>query len=344
MRRTFATTARGVLAVVMVIVGGLVGAVEAHAVPISVTVKPVDGAKAAQVGTNVVATFSTQVSGVDGTTFRLVDTTTSAVVPATVTYLSSANMAILDPTANLAPDRLYRAQLTSAIKSGNDVLAPTTWTFLTGPGPVMSYYWPYVADTGVEPTTIIQATFTEPVTGVNASTFFARNLATGALITGTITSSSNGKIWRIFPSAPMAEDTKYRVSIVGGVTAVRDLAGNPFSSVNWEFLTGWRPLLTTWSHAVGATGVPTTKSLVMGFSEPVTGVTSTTFVLKNAASGVVVPATLTSSNSGKTWTLTPTAPLAPGTTYRFDLIGGTTAIRDLAGNPLPSMGWTFTTA
>ena len=343
MRTTLSTAVRGVLAGVLVIAGGLVGAVEAHAVPISVTVNPVSGAKAVQVGTNIVATFSTQVSGVDGTTLSLVDTTTSAVVPATVSYISSANVAILDPTVNLAPDRLYRAQLTSGIKSGNDLLAPTTWTFLTGPGPMMSYNWPYVADTAVEPTTIIQVTFTEPVTGVNASTFFARNLATGALITGTMTSSSNGKIWRIFPSTPMAEDTKYRVSIVGGVTGVRDLAGNPFSSVNWEFLTGWRPLLTTWTPAVGATGVPTTTNLVMGFSESVTGVTSTTFVLKNLATGAVIPSTLASTNSGKTWTLTPTAPLAPGTTYRFDLIGSKTGIRDLAGNPLGSMGWTFTT-
>jgi len=40
--------------------------------------------------------------------------------------------------------------------------------------------------------------------------------------------------------------------------------------------------------------------------------------------------------------LNPSASLAPGTVYTVALTGGPTAIRDLAGNPLASSSWTFT--
>ena len=251
-------------------------------------------------------------------------------------------MAKLDPSVSLAKDTLYRATLTTAIRSGSEVLPTTTWTFTTGLAPVAQYQWPVPSSTAVEPWTIAQVTFNEVVTGVNASTFTLTNNVTGA-VTPAVVSSDLGRVWRLVPLSPMAEDTWYTVRVGGGATAIRDLAGNPFAATSWTFLTGMRPLLQTWNVAPNATGVSTSTALAMGFSETITGIGATTFTLKVLSTGASVPANVTWSPSTGTWVLTPTAPLASATQYRLTLTGGTAAIRDLAGNPLASMAWNFTT-
>jgi hypothetical protein len=339
---------RTVLAVALLsTMGGMIGAAEAHAVPVTVTVSPVNGARAVTVSSNIVAVFNTAVSGVDGTTFTLVDTVTGTPVPAVVTYTSTTRTAVLNPDANLISDHTYQAQLTSGIKSGNDLLAPTTWQFLTGPGPALIYRWPVVASTANEPTTVAQLTFNEPVTGVTSSTFYIQNMSTGAIVPANLVSLSTGRVWQLQPLAPLAEDTWHKVIAIGGITAIRDIAGNPFSSVSWQFLTGWRPMLTSWTPASNAVGVPVTSPVSLGFSEKITGVTSATCYLTDQATGLLVPATISSSAAGTAWTLQPNAPLASARQYRITLIGSTgtatSAIRDVAGNPLASMAWNFTT-
>jgi hypothetical protein len=42
-------------------------------------------------------------------------------------------------------------------------------------------------------------------------------------------------------------------------------------------------------------------------------------------------------------TINPSATLLANTQYRVIITGDSTRIRDLAGNPLPSRSWTFTT-
>lgn len=315
----------------------------AAGVPVSATLSPVAGAKSVGLAANIYATFNVNVTGVDGTTFTLVDDATNTPVSATVTYNSTTRRATLDPVSNLAADKVYRATLSDTIKSGSDYLPLTVWTFLTGPAPMDAYRWPSPGATAVEPWTIGQITFTEVVTGVDTTTFTLTNKATGAVVPATV-SSSNGRVWRLFPTTQMAEDTWYTIKVTGGSSAIRDLAGNPFASVSWSFLTGLRPLLTTWNIAPNATGVSVGTTLIMGFSETVTGVNTSTFTLTALATGTPVPATVSWSSGLGKWVLTPTAPLASATQYRLALTGGSTAIRDLVGNPLASMAWNFTTA
>ena len=45
----------------------------------------------------------------------------------------------------------------------------------------------------------------------------------------------------------------------------------------------------------------------------------------------------------RTMTINPNTTLAARTVYTATLTGGTTAIRDLAGNPLTTTRWSFTT-
>jgi hypothetical protein len=88
---------------------------------------------------------------------------------------------------------------------------------------------------------------------------------------------------------------------------------------------------------VGANVTATFSQVVDGFA--------TGFTLKNTATGVAVPATVTFNATTRVATLNPTADLAGNTQYTATLTGGPTGIRDLAGNPLnPNVTWSFTTA
>jgi hypothetical protein len=102
------------------------------------------------------------------------------------------------------------------------------------------------------------------------------------------------------------------------------------------------PAVTT-SPSAGAPDIAVGTNVVATFSEVVQGVTTGTFTLTTGG-GPSVPAALTSSAGGSTWTLDPTSSLAAGTTYTVTLTGGATDIRDLANNPLSTVSSTFTTA
>jgi hypothetical protein len=91
-------------------------------------------------------------------------------------------------------------------------------------------------------------------------------------------------------------------------------------------------------------GVSQTGNITATFNEPVTGVSGTTFVLRNAA-GTVIPAAVTYNATTRVATLDPTATLPADIRYTATLTGGTTNIRD-AGTPSASLAttsWAFTT-
>jgi hypothetical protein len=101
------------------------------------------------------------------------------------------------------------------------------------------------------------------------------------------------------------------------------------------------PTVSSTSPVANAVNVPLGSVIAVTFSEPVQGVTGTTFTLRTNA-GAAVATTLVVGSGGTSATLTPTAPLVNGTTYRVTLTGGAAAIRDLANNALATTTWTFT--
>jgi methionine-rich copper-binding protein CopC len=101
------------------------------------------------------------------------------------------------------------------------------------------------------------------------------------------------------------------------------------------------PTVTGRTPASGATNVsPTAPGITATFSEAVQNVTSSTFKLKNAATGTAVSATASLDSTKTVATLTPSAALAAGTKYTATLTAG---IKDLAGNALTATSWSFTT-
>ncbi|TQJ40912.1 LGFP repeat-containing protein [Arthrobacter sp. SLBN-112] len=105
------------------------------------------------------------------------------------------------------------------------------------------------------------------------------------------------------------------------------------------------PTVTATSPAAGATGVAVTANVTGTFSEGIDAstVTSGTFTLTNGTTPVT--ATVSYGVSGKVAALDPGADLAAATEYTATIKGGTSGVKDIAGNALAAdKTWTFTTA
>ena len=143
--------------------------------PTVVTKSPATGATGVSPATDVSATFSEAVTNVTPTTFKLKNTTTAVVVPASVSFDSATNtVATLHPNAPLAAGTKYTATLTAGVQdlAGNKLTA-TSWTFTTGAAtggdttpPTVVAKSPAAGATGVSTTTDVTTTFSEAVQNV----------------------------------------------------------------------------------------------------------------------------------------------------------------------------------
>ena len=97
------------------------------------------------------------------------------------------------------------------------------------------------------------------------------------------------------------------------------------------------PTVPTRTPAAGATNVSLGTTVTATFNEAVEA-NSITFALRTPG-GTLVPSTSSYNATNRTATLTPTGPLAASTTYTANLSGA----RDLAGNVMTPVTWTFTT-
>ena len=105
------------------------------------------------------------------------------------------------------------------------------------------------------------------------------------------------------------------------------------------------PTVSSVSPAAGATGVATTTAVSATFSEAMDAATigASTFELRDAAN-VLVASNVSYDATTLTARLTPTAVLAASQTYTATVRGGSTGVKDAAGNALAANQiWSFTT-
>ncbi len=137
-------------------------------------------------------------------------------------------------------------------------------------------------------------------------------------------------------------------------------AGNTFPSDTYQATNYWvdvvfttssgtdttPPTVASVSPAAGATLVAANAAVSAVFSEPVNAATisGSTFQLFGPSNSLVA-ATVTYASGSQTATLTPTAALAYSTTYTAVVTGGSSGVKDVAGNAMVSnFTWSFTTA
>jgi hypothetical protein len=104
------------------------------------------------------------------------------------------------------------------------------------------------------------------------------------------------------------------------------------------------PSVTSSAPANGTTGVAMTTKVTATFSEAMTAstISTSTFVLTDP--GGAVGATVAYDAATRVATLTPTAQLDAATTYTARVKGGTSGVKDAAGNALAADAvWSFTT-
>ncbi|MEX0625810.1 MAG: Ig-like domain-containing protein, partial [Chloroflexota bacterium] len=97
------------------------------------------------------------------------------------------------------------------------------------------------------------------------------------------------------------------------------------------------PTLAARNPGVNATGVATTVQPYVRFDRVVTGVSTSTFLLKRTGSGSLA-GTVTSAGDGMQYTFHPSAPLVPLATYTVTL---STAIKSSEGVALAPTTWNF---
>jgi Bacterial Ig-like domain/Abnormal spindle-like microcephaly-assoc'd, ASPM-SPD-2-Hydin len=205
--------------------------------PTVTTRTPANGATGVAIGTAttrtaVLATFSEAVIGVTKTTFVLKQG--ANLVPAAVTYNATTHVATLTPSAALLRDKTYTVTLTSGIKdAAGNALAPTPWSFITGPRPTITTRAPGVGAVAVPRARNVTATLSENVTGVNGTTFTLKKGATA--IRATVTYNATSHVATLNPTLTLAASTTYTVRMTSGI---KDPAGNPLTATSWTFTTG----------------------------------------------------------------------------------------------------------
>jgi len=235
------------------------------------------------------------------------------------------------------------------------VIAMTGQSDSTPPAVVSTY--PEAGAEDVYEDAVVKVVFSEPVTGVSASSFTLQD-AQGLAVPAFVEQVGDGT-WALFPHDVFLErrDT-YTATLAAGAC---DFAGNCTGSpTTWSFTitrdTGGgtgdtsvplgfptvgdpAPTVTAIDPPDSVSGVDITTNVVATFSEPVTNVDATTFLLNEAGGngkdcdvlGAAVAGTLSSNVDGSEWTFDPTPTLTTKTLYCVTL---TTGIQDLSGQPL----------
>jgi hypothetical protein len=224
----------------------------------------------------------------------------------------------------------------------DDLVATGTVTSTDSTAPTVSVKAPTSLATRVPQTTNATATFSEAVQGLSGTTMRLKNPA-GTVISAAVSYDTASRTATLNPSANLAPDTKYSVSLTGGTAAIRDGSGNPLVSTGWSFTTGPAPTITARTPAGSTTGASRTASVSVTFSEAMAGVAASTFTLRNSATGALIAGVVSRSGTTNTWILNPNSSLAANTNFTVGVSGGSTGARDLAGNPVSTANWTFST-
>lgn len=187
----------------------------------------------------------------------------------------------------------------------------------------------------------VSADFSEsidPATVTSAS--FTLNGPAG-LVAGSIAYS--GARGTFTPAAALAFNTTYTATLS---TAVKDIAGNALASTKtWSFTTQvpdtTAPTVTYVAPASGITSAVINATVYAMFSEPVDPATVDSASVTLTGPTGAVAGTVSLSTSGTSVTFTPSAALPYSSSHTAAL---TTAIKDLAGNPLAAtVVWSFQT-
>jgi glucose/arabinose dehydrogenase len=319
------------------------------------SVTPANNTIGVSVGTTAIANFSEALdpSTVTTSTFQLKDDSDN-IVAATVS--AASGQIILTPSSPLALETDYTATITggsSGVKdlAGNALASNYSWSFTTVGDitpPTVSSVLPANGNIDVSVVTTVTANFSEAVDASTiTTTTFQLNDSNNNIVAATVSAVSGQII--LTPSSPLTLGIVYTATITGGLSGVKDQAGNTLASnYSWSFTTVAEdvtpPVVTFVTPAVDTIDVSVSTKVIANFSEAVDASTVTTFTfqLKDSINNIIAAGITVLPGQ---IILTPSSPLASGTVYTATITGGPSGVKDLAGNALAGdYSWSFTTA
>jgi methionine-rich copper-binding protein CopC len=178
--------------------------------------------------------------------------------------------------------------------------------------------------TNVNRNELINIEFSEPLAADNFNDSFALT-TNGTPVPVDITSSDNVH-FTVTPTSVLASGKLYTVALVG----VQDATGNIMANTQWSFHTAAStdntpPHLVSSVPANAATGVATSSTISMTFSEPIDTGSFTVDVTPTL--GIITPVW---SNSDKTMTIAPAEGLSGNQEYTVTILPN--GVQDLNGN------------
>jgi hypothetical protein len=185
----------------------------------------------------------------------------------------------------------------------------------------------------------------DPLTVTNVN-FTLKETVTGTAVAGTVSYSGVSAVF--IPLNNLAFSTRYTVTIKGGVSGAKDLAGNALAS---DYVWSWNtaaapdttaPTVSSTAPLANATGVKLNALVAASFSEPMDPltITPTTFTLACPV-GTAITGAVGYPVNGNVATFTPASDLPAGTVCKTTI---TTGVKDVAGNALASdYVWSWTT-
>jgi Ice-binding-like/Bacterial Ig-like domain len=325
--------------------------------PTVISTVPTNGAVGVPINQALTATFSVAMipTTINATTFTLSSAGNTSVT-GVVTYVAAGSVAIFKPVANLLPNTVYTATITTGAMdlAGTGLAQNYVWTFTTGAAavltaPTVTSTIPLNGATGVPLNQIVSATFStamNPAT-MNAATFSLTGPGATA-VTGLVAYAAVGNTLTFTPAANLAANTLFTATIT---TGAQNLEGTALAAnYVWTFMTGAAaatiaPEIVSTIPANAATGVALNQAVSATFTEAMNPLTITTATFQvTGPSGPALAGTVSYDPVNFIATFTPAVPLTGNDTYTAIVTNGAT---DLAGNPLGNTGapnpWMFTT-
>jgi hypothetical protein len=320
---------------------------------------PVYGVGGVPLNTNVQWEFNAPLnrSAINANSVRLYDGVTGLQIPSTVSLDATGRIVTLVPSQLLAVGRAfntylgYQGAVTDAC--GNALSAFTQFTTTFTPetsGPSVIRTSPINNDINVPLNAQIVLQLNVPVDPLTLQDGFTVSTG-GTAIPGTYATMFNNNDYTRVVFTPLPNLTAMTTYTVTYGTELTDDVGNPLVNPgSFSFTTGTATDTTNGSvmgtdpqYAETNIGTNVTPTFYLSkIADPIS-IDSGTVYMVNANTGKLIASTVAVSADRMHVTMTPSAPLQPGTTY-YEYKGYGHQYFDLAGNPFSSAFLYFTTA